>query len=188
MKKRQGFYQTHKRIPFKKCQFCGFLKSMLLLSRKVCILTRTSPRTFSRCILLKTKSWQNLKILAKTRLTPVTDVFLVQEGLSFYIKRQKWYFHDLLHGDTGGYRRSQVVREDYKGLQEVSRGYRRLQGVTVGNERGLQGLARENRGLQGVTRDYRVWKKNLLLTKTSPGTFSWSIWDKNKYSFSGYFA
>ena len=35
------------------------------------------------------------------------------------------YFHDLLHGNTGGYYRLQGVREGYKGLQGVTRGYKR---------------------------------------------------------------
>ena len=38
------------------CQQNGFLKSMYLLSRKACLLTRRLPNTFSWCILPKTKS------------------------------------------------------------------------------------------------------------------------------------
>ena len=49
-------------------------------------------------------------------------------------------FHDLLHGNTGG----------YKGRQGVTRGYRGLQGVT-GSYKGLQEVTRRDRGLQGVT-------------------------------------
>ena len=54
-----------------------------------------------------------------------------------YIKRRKsfftTYFHDLLHGDRGGYR----------GFQGVTRGYRRLQGIT-----------KDYRGLQRVTKTF----------------------------------
>ena len=41
--------------PLQKCQFCLLFKSMFILCRKTCFLTRTSPSTFSRCILHKTK-------------------------------------------------------------------------------------------------------------------------------------
>ena len=49
---------------------------------------------------------------------------------------------------------------EYRGLQGVTKGYRGLQGVTGGNK-----------GLQGVTKNYR----NFFLTRTFPGTLSWSI-------------
>ena len=65
------------------------------------------------------------------------------------------YFHELLHGNTGG----------YKGLQEVTRGYRGLKGITKGYK-----------GLQGVTKNYR----NFFLTRTFPDTFSWLILHKNQ--------
>ena len=65
-----------------------------------------------------------------------TDVFLVRKGL-FAIKKVEdrffaIYFHDLLHGNTGGYQGLHGVTGGYKGLQEVTRGYRGLQGVTEG--------------------------------------------------------
>ena len=41
--------------PLQKCQFCLLFKSMFILCRKACFLTRTSPNTFSGCILHKTK-------------------------------------------------------------------------------------------------------------------------------------
>ena len=41
--------------PLQKCQFCLLFNSMFILCRKACFLTRTSPNTFSRCILHKTK-------------------------------------------------------------------------------------------------------------------------------------
>ena len=47
------------------------------------------------------------------------------------------YFYDLLHEDTGGYKR----------VQRVTGGYTRLQK----GDKGLQGVKRAYRGLQGVT-------------------------------------
>ena len=54
------------------------------------------------------------------------------------------YFHDLWHGNTGGYKGLQEVTTGYKGLQRVKSTYMGLQGVTGGDK-----------GLQGVTKDYR---------------------------------
>ena len=70
-----------------------------------------------------------------------TDDFVVQKGF-FAIENVEnrfftIYFHDLWHGNTGG----------YKGLQEVTRGYKGLQGVT----RGYKALQEGDRGWQGVT-------------------------------------
>ena len=59
---------------------------------------------------------------------------------------------------------------EYMGLQGVTRG---LQGVTRGYK-GLQWVTGGYKGLQGVTKDYR----NFFLTRTFPGTFSWSILHK----------
>ena len=64
--KTSTFWPSHDLTSFEKSELCGFLKSMFLLSRKGCFLTRTSPSTSSRCILHNTKSWQNLKFLTKT--------------------------------------------------------------------------------------------------------------------------
>ena len=78
------------------------------------------------------------------------------------------YFHDLCHGNTGG----------YKGIPGVTRGYRGLEGVKGVKKgyKGLQGVAGGDKGLQGVTKDYR----NFFLTRTFPDTFSWSILHKNQ--------
>ena len=125
-----------------KCQFCGFLKSMLLLSRKACFLRRTSQKTFSQCFLHKTKCRQNLKFMIKTMDKPLwknaTDFavslkrcFRCQERLVFCIKRQKSFSHDLFSRSIKwGYRWLQGVTEGYKGLQRVARGYTGLQWVT----------------------------------------------------------
>ena len=50
MKKLQLFDQNHGLSPLQKCQFCLLFKSMFILSRKACFLTKTSPNTFSGCI------------------------------------------------------------------------------------------------------------------------------------------
>ena len=42
MKKLQGFDQNHRLSPLQKCQFCLLFKSMFILSKKACFLTRTS--------------------------------------------------------------------------------------------------------------------------------------------------
>ena len=47
MKKLQQFDQNHGLSRVQKCQFCLLFKSMLILSRKACFLTRTSANTFS---------------------------------------------------------------------------------------------------------------------------------------------
>ena len=60
-------------------------------------------------------------------------------------------------------------------LQGVTRGYRGLQVVTRGYK-GLQGVTRSDKALQGVTNDYRKF----FLTRTFPGTFSWSNVYKNQ--------
>ena len=61
------------------------------------------------------------------------------------------------------------------GIQGVTRGYKKLQWVTRGYK-GLQGVTRGDKGLQGVTKDYR----NILLTRTFPDAFYWSILHKNQ--------
>ena len=82
-------------------------------------------------------------------------------------------FHDLLHGDTGGYKRSQGVTEGDRGLQRtcfltrtsrdtfklrgvtrVTGDYRALQGVTWGYKK-LQGVTGGYKGLQGLTGGYK---------------------------------
>ena len=79
------------------------------------------------------------------------DVFIVQKGL-FVIEKVEdrfltIYFHDLLHGNTGGYQGLHGVTAGYKGLPGVTRGYRRLQGVT-GGYKGLQKVTSGYTGLQ----------------------------------------
>ena len=70
-KKLQLFHQNHGLSPLQKCQFSILFESMFILFRKACFLTRTSPNTFSGCILHKTKRYQKFKFLTKTMDYPL---------------------------------------------------------------------------------------------------------------------
>ena len=142
MKKLQLFDQNHGLSTFQKCQFCLVFKSMFILSRKACFLTRTSPNTFSGCILHKTKRSQNFKFFAQNHgLTPLQKCqfcgffkpmfFLFRKACLLY-KTSKTVF-------------SRSMTWEYRGLQGVTGGYKRLQGVTRGY-RGLQRVTRGDRG------------------------------------------
>ena len=61
------------------------------------------------------------------------------------------------------------------GIQGITRGYRGLQGVT-GGYKGLKGVTGGDKGLHGVKKDYR----NVLLSRTFPDIFCWSILHKHK--------
>ena len=50
-------------LHLEKGQFCGFLKSIFLLSKKAYFLPKTLAYTFSQFILRKTKISENLKCL-----------------------------------------------------------------------------------------------------------------------------
>ena len=76
---------------------------------------------------------------------------------------------------TWEYGGSQGVYRGLQGLRGVTLGYRGLQGVTGGYKR-LKGVTGGDKALQWVTNDYR----NFLLTRTFPGTFSFSILHKNQ--------
>ena len=89
-----------------------------------------------------------------------SDVFMVQRGLFFYIKRQKSVFHDSF-------------------LRFITWAYMGLQGVT-GGYKGLQGVWRGDRALQAVRGGYKGLQKTCFLTSKSPDTFSWSILHKNQ--------
>ena len=136
MKKLQLFDQNHGLSPLQKCQFCLLFKSMFILSRKACLLTRTSPNTFSGCILHKTKRSKNFKVSTKTLdhgPKPWTlcknanfvgfwnRSFSCSERLVCYQKRRKSFFHDLF---------SRSMTWEYRGIQGVTRGYRGLQEAT----------------------------------------------------------
>ena len=56
------FWPKSSTIPVGKNASFRFFKAIFLLSRKACFLTRTSPNTFSRGILHKTKRWKKLHI------------------------------------------------------------------------------------------------------------------------------
>ena len=176
MKKLQLFDQNHALSPLQKCQFCLHFKSMFILSRKACFLTRTSPNTFSGFILHNTKRSKNFQFLTKTMDEPLwknanfvglwNGRFRRLERLVCYIKRRKSFSHHVFSRSmTWEYRGLlglQGVTRDYSGLQ---RGCRGLQGVTRGDKR-----------WHGVTKDYT----NFFLTRTFPDTFSWSVFYKNQ--------
>ena len=130
MKKLKLFDQNHGLFPLQKCQFCLLFKSMFILSRKACFLTRTSLNTFTGCILHKTKRSQNFQFLTKTMDNFVrfwNRCFCCSERLVCYIKRQKSYLYDLF---------SRFMTWEYRRLQGITGGDKRLQGVT----RGYMGL------------------------------------------------
>ena len=159
MKKLQLFDQNHGLFRLQKCQICLLFKSMFILSRKACLLTRTSPNTFSGCILYKTKRSQKFKVSTKTMAhgpKPWTlcknanfvgfwnRCFCCSERLVCYIKRRKSFFYDLFfddlwHENTRRYKGLQGVTRGYKGLQVVTGDYKGLQGVT-GGDKGLEKL------------------------------------------------
>ena len=130
MEKLQLFDQNHGLSPLQKCQFCGFLKRMFLLFRKVYLLYKTSKIVFSRFIF----TIYDMGIQGVTR---------GYRGLQEV---------------TGGYKGRQEVTIGYRGLQGVTRGDRGLQGVTRGDGvtrvtegyKGLQGVTRGDRGLQRI--------------------------------------
>ena len=155
-----------------KCQFCLLLKSIFVLSRRACFLTRTSPNTFSGCTLHKTKRKQNSNFAQNHGLTPLEKcqfcgflkpMFSLFRKACLLYKTSKILFSQFIFTiyDMG----IQRVPRDYMGLLGVTGGYKRLQGVTGGDK-----------GLHGVTKDYR----NFFLTRTFPDTFSWSILHKNQ--------
>ena len=134
MKNLQLFDQSHGLSPLKKCQFCLLFKSMCILSRKACFLTRTSPNTFSGGIFHKTKRSQNFQFLTKTlaKMTILwifeTDFFLFRKACLLYktskidFSRSIFTIYDMgIHRVTRGYKRLQKVTGGYKGLQDVTR-------------------------------------------------------------------
>ena len=152
MKKLQLFDQNHGLSPLQKCQFWLLFKSMFILSRKACFLTRTSPNTFSRCILHKTKRSQNFQFSTKTMDLPLCKNanFVGFSNRCFFLFRKACLLYK-----TSKIVFSRSIFTIYDmGIQGVTRGYRGLQGVT-GGYKGLQGVTRGYKGWQGVTRGYR---------------------------------
>ena len=164
MKKVQLFHQNHGLSPLQKSQFCLLFKSMFIMSRKACLLTRTSPNTFSGFILHNTKRSKNFQFLTKTMDEPLwknanfvgfwNRCFPCSERLLCYIKRRKSFFHHLLSiSMTWEYRGLPGVARGYKGLQGVTTGYKGLQGVTEGYK-GWHGVTRGDRGLQKIIQTF----------------------------------
>ena len=133
MKKLQLFDQNHGLSPLQKCQFCLLFKSMFILSRKACFLTRTSPNTFSGRILHKTKRSQNFQFLKKNH------------GLT---RLQKCQFCAFLKPMFLLFRKACLL---YKTLKIVFSRF-----IFTIYYRGRQGVTKGDRGLQGVTGGYKV--------------------------------
>ena len=156
MKRLQLFHPNDGLTSLEKCQFCGFLKSMFLWSRKACFLTRTSPNVFFFTVFcIKREVYQNLwkmQILWFSNRN-----FYSLEGLVSYInvKNRIFFFHDLLSRSiTWGSR-------GYKGLQGLTAGYKWLQGQAYF---GLQRVKSGYMWLEEVTGGYRG--ESIILGKT----------------------
>ena len=155
MKKLQLFYQNHGLSPLEKCQFSLLFKQMFILCKSACFLTRTSPNTFSACILHKTKRAQNfnffdqnhgLSLLQKCQSCAfLKRMFLLFRKVCLLYKTWKIVFSRLF---------SRSMTWQYSGLQGVTGGFKGLQGVTRGYM-GLLGVTRGERGWQGVTGGYK---------------------------------
>ena len=96
MKKLQLYDQNHGLSPLQKCQVCLLFKSMFILSRKACFLTKTSKIIFSRFIFT------------------ICDM-----GIQRVTRGYKG-----LQGVARGYRGLQGVTRGYKRLQGVTGGYK----------------------------------------------------------------
>ena len=150
MKKLLLFDQNHWLSALQKGQLCLLFKSMFILSRQACFLTRTSRNFFLWVYFSENELLRKLPIFWSNPWTnpfwkmPILWVFCFgcSERVVWYIKRRESfftiYFRDLWHGNTVGYTRLLGVKRRYKGLQGVTRGYKGLQGVT----RGKKGLKR----------------------------------------------
>ena len=90
------FDQNHGLTPLQKCQFCGFLKPMVLLFRKACLLDKTSKIVFSRFIFT----------IYDMGIHGVTGGY---KGLQEVTKGYKG-----LQGVTGGDKGLQGVTKDYR--------------------------------------------------------------------------
>ena len=140
MKKLQLFDQNHGLSVLQKGQFCLLFKSMFILSRKACILTRTSRNFFS------------LGVFCRKRIVNKNSQFFDQiHGLTPFEKFQCCGFlFSLFRKGCLIYKTSRIVFYDlfsrsmtweYSGLHEVTGSYKALQGVT-GGYKGLQGVTR----------------------------------------------
>ena len=186
MKKLQLFDQNHGLSPLQKYQFCRLFKYMFILSKSACFLTRTSPNTFSACILHKTKRKQNYNFWPTLWTNPfgkMPILWVFKPTFSLFRKacllcktskivfsRSIFRFSNMgiqgLQGVTRGYKGWQLMRRGYRGLQGVTGGYKWLQGVT-GGYKGLQRVTKNYRNFcltrgynwwERMTRGYRAWE------------------------------
>ena len=139
---------------------------MFILSRKACFLARTSPNTFSGCILHKRNRSQNFNFWPKPWTNQLEKcqffrslkpIFLLVRKACLLYKTTKIVFsrfmftiYDMgIQGVTSRSRGLQRVKRSYKGLWGVTKGYKGLQGVTRGYKV-WQGVTRRYRGLQRI--------------------------------------
>ena len=152
-----------------KCQFRLLFKSMFILTRTACFLTRTSPNSFFWVYFAKNETLTKFPIFEQNhRLTPLQKcqfcgflkrMFSLFRKACLPYKTSKIVFSRFIFTiyDMG----RQGVTRGYKGLQGVTGGYSGLQGVTRGDSglqgftRGEKGVKEGDRGLQGVAKDYR---------------------------------
>ena len=147
MKKLQLFDQNHGLSALQKGQFCLLFKSMFILSRKACFLTRTSANTFLWVYFALNELLTKYQFFNQIHgLTPLEkyqfcrflrQMFSLFRKGCFLYKTSKMvfltiYFRDLRHGNTRGYKRLLWVTRGYRWLEEVTRGYLGLLGVTRG--------------------------------------------------------
>ena len=144
MKNLQLFDQNYGLNTLNKCQFCGFPKSMFLLSRKACFLRERHQILFFGVFFDQN---HGLTPLEKCKFCVYFKPMFSRKPC-FLSKTSKIVFftiysHDLLHQHTEGY-------ETYKGWPRVTGGYR---------------------GLQEVTRGYSGLQINFFITRKSLETF-----------------
>ena len=106
MKKALIFDQNDGLTPLQKRQFCGFFKPIFFLSRKACLLYKTSKIVFSRSIFT----------IYDMRIHGVTRGYSGLQGVTRGYKG--------LQGVTGGYQGLQGGTGADKGLQGVAKDYR----------------------------------------------------------------
>ena len=121
------FDQNHGRSTLQKGQFCLLFKSMFILSRKACFLTRTSANTLL---------WVYFALNELLTKFPIFDQI---HGLTPLEKCQFcWFLFSLFRKACLLYGTSKIVFSRFifanydMGIHGVTRGYKGLQGMTSG--------------------------------------------------------
>ena len=97
----QIFNQNHVLTPLEKCQFCGFLKRMISLFRKACLLYKTSKIVF----------WRFLFTIYDMGIQGVTRGYRGLQGVT--------RGYEGLQGVTGGDKGLKGVKGGDRGLQRI---------------------------------------------------------------------